>query len=114
MIIEIVKFANLTLAFLLELCALAALGYWGYQTGSSRTLSIAMGILAPLAMATVWGVFLAPNSSTRLVGWPHLSLELLIFGLVVVALWAVGKPALAIIMASATIVNQVLAYVWAQ
>ena len=29
----VLKYANLVLAFLLELCALAALGYWGFVTG---------------------------------------------------------------------------------
>jgi hypothetical protein len=32
----VLKDANLALAFLLELCALAALGYWGFVTGCSR------------------------------------------------------------------------------
>jgi hypothetical protein len=30
------KSVNLALRFLLELCALAALAYWGFQTGKDR------------------------------------------------------------------------------
>jgi len=32
---ELFKFANLALRFFLELCMLAALGYWGWSTGES-------------------------------------------------------------------------------
>ena len=31
--LEVIKAANLALRFLLELCALGALGYWGFKTG---------------------------------------------------------------------------------
>ena len=41
----VLKYANLALAFLLELCALAALGYWGFVTGGGyqRRLASASG-----------------------------------------------------------------------
>ena len=35
--------ANLALAFLLELCALAALGYWGVLTGGGPVTKTALG-----------------------------------------------------------------------
>ena len=33
MIYQVFHWANLTVTFLLELCALAALGYWGVRVG---------------------------------------------------------------------------------
>ena len=33
MIYQVFHWANLTVAFLLELCALTALGYWGVRVG---------------------------------------------------------------------------------
>jgi hypothetical protein len=36
--------ADLALAFLLELCALAALGYWGVRTGGGLVTKTALGI----------------------------------------------------------------------
>src|SRR5690606_25875426 len=57
-----VKSANLVLRFLLELAALAALAHWG-ATASTRVLPrIVLGIGAPLAMATFWGIFVAPRA----------------------------------------------------
>jgi Protein of unknown function (DUF2568) len=46
--LELLKGANLLLAFLLELCALGAFGYWGFTTGSTTLAKIGLGIGAPL------------------------------------------------------------------
>ena len=44
MIGQAFHWANLTVAFLLELCALAALGYWGLRTASEPAAKAALGI----------------------------------------------------------------------
>ena len=36
--LEVIKGANLALRYLLELCALGALGYWGFKTGGGLVL----------------------------------------------------------------------------
>src|SRR5689334_23481657 len=54
--------ANLGLRFLLELCMLAALGYWGFQAGDGPVLKIVLGLGAPLLAAVVWGLFIAPRA----------------------------------------------------
>jgi hypothetical protein len=45
---EIITSGNLALRFLLELCALVALGYWGFRTGSGLFAKIGLGIGVPL------------------------------------------------------------------
>ena len=35
-VLELIKGATLTLRFLLELCALGALGHWGFRTSTRR------------------------------------------------------------------------------
>ena len=55
--LELIKGANLLLRFLLELCALGALGYWGFKTGSGLVAKIGLGIGAPLVVAVVWAMF---------------------------------------------------------
>jgi Protein of unknown function (DUF2568) len=42
--LEVIKTANVALRFLLELCILVALGYWGFQTGQGQLAKIALGI----------------------------------------------------------------------
>ena len=83
---ETIKLTNLALRFLLELCALAALGYWGFKTRESPGAKIGLGIGAPLLAAIVWGTFLAPRASIPTPGFLRLVLELVVFGSAVAAL----------------------------
>jgi hypothetical protein len=110
----VLKGANLALAFLLELCLLAALGYWGFRVGSGPIARAALGIGAPLLMAVVWGVFMAPKASIQLAGPIHLVLGLVLFGMGVAALFAAGQPNLALIFALAVVLNQILTVIWHQ
>jgi hypothetical protein len=111
---EIIKLANLALSFLLELCALAALGYWGYHTGQSTPAKLGLAIGAPLLMAVFWGAFLAPKAAVPLAEPLKLALKLVVFGLAVAALAAAGPRTLAGIFAVAVIVNLGLAAIWRQ
>lgn len=111
---EAIKTTNLGLRFLLELCMLAALGYWGFNTGKGTLVKIALGIGAPLIAAVLWGVFEAPNSSMRLHGAPQLILEVAIFAVAAGALYAAKHPNLAIVFALVVVVNRVLMQVWGQ
>lgn len=54
------KSANLLVRFLLELCALVALAYWGFHTEGALAIRLGLGIVAPLLAALVWGTFVAP------------------------------------------------------
>jgi len=70
MIGQAFHWANLTVAFLLELCALAALCYWGVWTGGWPVTKTALGLGAPLFAAVLWGLFAASRApvSVPLVG----------------------------------------------
>jgi hypothetical protein len=57
-----VKAANLALRFLLELAALAALGYWGATVDADTAARVALGVGLPLAAALFWGMFVAPRA----------------------------------------------------
>jgi hypothetical protein len=111
---EIIKYANIGLRFVLELCVLCSLGYWGFQTGRGIVVKIGLGIGAPLLAALVWGMFGAPGSRIQVSGALHLLLELVIFGVAVVALKAAGHLTLAWAFGLVVVVNRVLMYVWGQ
>ena len=108
------KYANLALSFLLELCILAALGYWGLQTGQTTLLKILLGIGLPLLAAVLWGLFAAPKASRRLKGLALLLFKIAVFGLAIIALAAAGQPSLAGIFALAVVVNLTLGVIWRQ
>jgi hypothetical protein len=111
---EIVKGANLGLRFVLELCVLAALVYWGYQAGNGTWTRIALAIGAPLLAAVVWGVFGAPKASRQLHDPALLLLEIIVFGAGALALAAAGQRTLAVALALVTLLNGILMYVWGQ
>jgi hypothetical protein len=112
--IAILKPINLALAFLLELALLAAFAYWGFQSGNSTLLKILLGIGLPLFVALVWGVFMAPNSASRLQGGAYLALKALLFGLAVAALMTAGRTTLGVAFAVVVVINTILLYIWRQ
>ena len=107
MIGQAFHWANLTVAFLLELCALAALGYWGLRTASGPATKAALGISAPLLAAVLWGLFAAPHAPVSI---PLASggVQLLVFGSAAAALYATGRHALALTFAVLVVANVVL------
>ena len=111
---EAIKSVNLAVRFLLELCVLVAVGYWGFKTGSGWFLKILLGIGAPLLIAVIWGMFGAPKSAYHLTGLSLLALEVVVFGSGVVALFAMKNYQLAWSFAVILIINRVLMFVWQQ
>lgn len=105
---------NLGVRFLLELCALAALGYWGFQTGGSLPLKLVLGIGAPLVAATVWGAFVSPKAAVRVSAPVALIFEIAVFGSAAAALFASGQPTLAGAFALVALVSRTLKAVWRQ
>ena len=99
--------ANLALAFVLELCALAALGIWGFSVGGEPVMKTALGLGAPLLAAVLWGLFAAPRAlvSAPLVGG---AVKVIVFGSAVVALYVTGYHALAIVFALIVVTNTAL------
>src|SRR5262249_15689103 len=109
-----IKTGNLVLAFVLELCILAALGYWGLQTASGPIAKGALGIGAPVLAAVVWGMFLAPKAAVQLPTVAYWALKAVIFGLAVLALAVAGHPTLAWIFGAVALLNGTLLYAWRQ
>jgi len=90
---------QLLLRFLLELCALAALAYAGWQTTESFWLRLLVAIALPLVAAVVWGQWVAPNARRPLPDPVRLIPEWLVFGGATVALILTGHPLLGVALA---------------
>ena len=106
--------ANMALSFLLELCLLAALGYWGFKTQTGWLARTLFGVGLPLAAAALWGVLLAPASKRRLPLLPRLGLKIMLFGLGAAALYNAGQPGPALVFGALAAVNMLLALAWRQ
>ena len=97
---------NLALAFALELCALAALCYWGFSVGGVPVTKAVLGIGAPLCAAVLWGLFAAPRAPVS-VPLLKLGTRVLVFGSATAALYATDHETLAIIFAFVVVANAV-------
>jgi len=109
---EIIKVANLALRFLLELCALAALAYWGFQTGQSLVAKIGLAVGAPLLAAIVWGTFIAPRAAVPVPVWLWLLLQAVVFGSATAGLIVTGQQTLAWVFVLVVLINSLLLYIF--
>ncbi|NHW38620.1 YrdB family protein [Paenibacillus aceris] len=111
---NVLQAANLGLRFLLELCLLASLSYWGFHGDKSMLLKIVLGLGTPLIAAIIWGLFLSPKASVPITQPFPFILELVVFATAIIALYSAGKPSLAIAFTLVYIVNRTLIYFWQQ
>ena len=107
---------NLMVRFMLELCALVAVGYWGWAAhkGPWRLL-LAAGL--PLALALLWGTFAVPDDPSRsgrapvpVSGILRLAFELAVFAFAAWTLYDVGCPAPGLILAVAVVIHYLLSF----
>jgi len=110
----LIKTVNLAIRFLLELCALISLGYWGFHVGSSVYTKFLFGIGSPLLLAILWGTFIAPKASLKLPEPYRFILELIIFAVASFALYVADKTILAIILGIVFVINRILLIIWKQ
>lgn len=114
MVLSALKNANLLLMFLLELCVLAALVYWGFVTGPGTFARFCLGLGAPVLAIIVWALFGAPTGKWHLYGISRVLLKVIFFGSAAVALFVVGQHVLGVLFALIFILNAVLSAAWAQ
>lgn len=108
------RIINMTVRFVLELCMLAALAYWGFQLDGGWLVRVAVGIGAPLLAATVWGLLIAPKAKRRLAEPWRFLVELVLFGLAAAALVGVARPSLAIALLVVYLLNRLLVILWGE
>jgi hypothetical protein len=101
--------ANEALAFLLELCMLAALAWWGATAVSATAGRVALAVICPVLAVTGWSLFAAPRARIRMPLPGVLAVKAVAFAAGTAALYAVGQHALAIAFAIVAVVNTGLA-----
>jgi|WetSurMetagenome_2_1015567.scaffolds.fasta_scaffold271684_2 hypothetical protein len=111
---DMIRSLNTALRFILEVCALASLGYWGIQTGKVGYIKAILGIGAPLLAGIIWGTFGSPGASISVKGLVRLALEIVIFGLASAGLVAAGRTYLGMILAILFVINRILMELWHQ
>jgi hypothetical protein len=109
-----VKSLNLAFRFLLEIAALAAFAYWGWQSVDPAWLRLILAVITPLAAATLWGRFIAPKARTRLADPVRAAVEVLFFAGATAALAAAGAGTVAVTYGGAAALSLALMFVFDQ
>ncbi|MET7696558.1 YrdB family protein [Streptomyces sp. NPDC005485] len=111
---KVMKAANLGVLFLIELGALAAVGYWGFTRDVATPLSWLLGLGAPAVLIGLWSQFGSQKAKHKTRGAVRVGFELLWFGAGVAALAAAGTYGWAIAFAAVCAVSKALAVTWDQ
>jgi hypothetical protein len=104
--VELLKSGNIVLRFLLELCVLAALAFWGATTSLRLPARIALAIVLPLIVAAVWALVVSPGARID-IGPLRLVVELVIFAAGATALLARERILLGVLLAIVCVVNKI-------
>src|SRR5215213_4255935 len=97
----------LTVAFLAELAALAALAAWGWSLGGSTATRVLLAVAAAGGAAVLWGVFAAPQAPVHVLAL-SVAVTIVVFGGAVLALVAIGRPGLAVALGAAALLSSLL------
>ena len=91
------EYLTLLVRFLLELCLLGALAWWGFETGDGAAAHALLGVGVPVAAAVVWGLFIAPKARHPVPLAVWIGLQVVLFGAAALGLAAVASTALAVL-----------------
>jgi len=107
---------NLTIRFLLELSALAAIGIWGWNQ-SDDWIRFVLSFGIPISLAAIWGIFAVPNDPSRsgkapiaVPGIIRLLIELAIFALATWTLQESGYTKISWIFGTIVAIHYVISY----
>ena len=101
------KAANLGLRFFLELAAVAALGYWGWETGGWPLAAAAVA-----AAVVVWGLYVAPKARYDLAHALRFAVEAVVWAAAAAALVATDHVWLGIAFFVVAVLSGLLNYRW--
>jgi hypothetical protein len=108
------KAANLGVLFLIELGALAAVGYWGFTRDLATPVLWLLGLAAPAVLIVLWARFGSQKAPHKTRGAGRVAFELVWFGAGVAALFAAGAYGWAIAFAAVCAASKTLAVIWRQ
>jgi hypothetical protein len=107
---ENIKLINKGIMFLLEICMLLSLSYWGFHNHASMAYLYGIGL--PVLVALLWGVFAAPKSKKRLPMPYRTFFSIGMFWMSGILLYATGLTVYAIAFMIVAFISGTLAYIF--
>jgi hypothetical protein len=94
-------------AFVAELASLAALAAAGWALPAPTAVRVLAAVSFPLVAAALWGLFAAPRSVVHVAALAVVT-KVVVHGAAVAALFALGHPVLAVVLAVAALLGATL------
>jgi hypothetical protein len=101
---------NLAGRFVLELIAIGAVGYWGFQVVGAGPLRIGVAVGAAAVFLVIWRLVVAPKADNAIPGDIRVLIGSFALLLAASALALAGEAALAVAYAVAVAVNTVILF----
>ncbi len=111
---QIIKTINQTVAFLLELGMLTAIGRWGYLQGRTTLSKYGIALFLIAVIVILWGYFAAPKSPNRLSLGYRIIFEFVLFMIATFMLHKSGNTNYSIVFGIIAVVNLSLEYYFTQ
>ena len=112
--VAVLKLGNLTVAFLLELVLLVAVGWWGSEVDAPIAIRVLLAFTLPALVGGFWVAVLAPTATRRLPMPWLLVVKLGLYALAAAAWVVVGHPLLGGLTIATAAVSLGLAVLWRQ
>lgn len=96
--------------FLLELATLATVAWFCWRQPDRMYAKALLAVAAPVAIGTVWAIWISANSATVVDDPLRLLLEVAVFGSGVAALLALNHPRWALLMGSVATLHLVATF----
>jgi hypothetical protein len=110
---DTLKSLNLALRFLLELAALASLGYGGWKLPHSLPARIGLSLAVPVAAVVLWSLWVSPQAAYHVPAM-RILVELLVFGGAAYALARLRSASAAVLLLVTCAANATLMVIWDQ
>ena len=102
---------HLTVRFLLELAAIGAVSFWGYQAVDSLPARIVVAIGAAAVFVIFWALVVAPNATNAIPADARILIGSVVLLFAGGALALAGQASLGLAFAAAVILNTILLFV---
>jgi len=111
---QIIRFINQVVAFLLEIAMLISIGYWGFVEGKTILTKYALAIFLPIVATILWGFFAAPKSKYRLKFPLRMIFKLCLFTIASILLYETKNSKIATWFGVIALTNEIIGYFFEQ
>jgi Protein of unknown function (DUF2568) len=103
--VKVMGFAALAIRFVVELLGIAAVAYWGWQTGPEGIGRVVLAVSAAVVLIVVWALVVAPKADNPLSQQVRDIIGTVLLLVAAGGVAAAGEPTLAMVFAAVIVID---------